>query len=122
MAMHYCVMEYENNENNAKDLTSKPMFWMQITANVVPIFANIALAIMAFLQKSWMMLAMVVPSIMMYIACLIPQIVQYNSNKNNKNYVKNKKSQSIQLGKATVTSHIQGIPGTLIPILSLIHI
>ena len=114
--MHYCVMEYENNENNTKNLNSKPMFWMQITANVVPILANIALAIMAFLQKSWMMLAMVVPSIMMYIACLIPQIVQYNSNKNNKNCAKNKKSQSIQLGKTTVASHIQGVPGTLVPI------
>ena len=77
-------MEYENNANNTKSIASKPMFWMQIMANIVPILANIALAIMAFLQKSWMMLAMIVPSIMMYIACLIPQIVQYNSNKNNK--------------------------------------
>ena len=72
-------MEYENNANNTKSIASKPMFWMQIMANIVPILANIALAIMAFLQKSWMMLAMIVPSIMMYIACLIPQIVQYLS-------------------------------------------
>ena len=109
-------MEYENNANNTKSMASKPMFWMQIMANIVPILANIALAIMAFLQKSWMMLAMIVPSIMMYIACLIPQIVQYNSNKNNKSLVKNNTNQSVHFSKTTVDSHIKGIPETLVPI------
>lgn len=109
-------MEYENNANNTKSIASKPMFWMQIMANIVPILANIALAIMAFLQKSWMMLAMIVPSIMMYIACLIPQIVQYNSNKNNKNLVKNNTNQSVHFSKTTVDSHIKGVPETLVPI------
>ena len=109
-------MEYENNANNTKSIASKPMFWMQIMANIVPILANIALAIMAFLQKSWMMLAMIVPSIMMYIACLIPQIVQYNSNKNNKSLVKNNTNQSVHFSKTTVDSHIKGVPETLVPI------
>ena len=58
--MHDCAMEYKecknygNYENNAiynKNASSKSMFWMQIIANIVPIFANIALAIMACLQK-----------------------------------------------------------------------
>lgn len=44
-------MEYENNANNTKSMASKPMFWMQIMANIVPILANIALAIMAFFAK-----------------------------------------------------------------------
>lgn len=125
--MHDCAMEYKecknygNYENNAiynKNASSKSMFWMQIIANIVPIFANIALAIMACLQKSWMMLAMVVPSIMMYIACLIPQIIQYNVNKksDNKNENNIKKHVETQFSKRISRQHVQGVPNTLVPI------
>lgn len=71
-------MKYNANKNNKLE---RAVFIMQITSSVMPILANIAIAVMAWMQHSWMMLAMVIPSIMMYAASLMPQILQYYAQK-----------------------------------------
>lgn len=70
-----------SNKSNTGMSTTKVLMHVQMTASIVPIFAHVALAIMAWMQDNWMMLTMIIPSIMMYIASLIPQIFQYISEK-----------------------------------------
>lgn len=70
------------NESCNTLTTSKILMYVQFAASIVPIFAHIALAIMAWLQHNWMMFAMIIPSIMMYVASLVPQILQYEMQKN----------------------------------------
>lgn len=55
---------------------------MPMITCVIPIVANIVLAIMAAYMHNWMMLAMMIPSIMIYVASLIPTIVQLSSRSN----------------------------------------
>lgn len=70
-------------ESHTTITTTKVLMYVQLAASIVPILAHIALAIMAWMQNNWMMLAMIVPSIMMYVTSLVPQILQYLTQQQN---------------------------------------
>lgn len=99
--------------------TVKVLLYAQMAASIVPIFAHIALLIMAWMQHNWMMLAMIVPSIMMYAASLIPQILQYITQQQQENYAhqlhKEHESNRIVTNTNSKNSHIENLPDTLTP-------
>ena len=45
-----------SNKSNTGMSTTKVLMHVQMAASIVPIFAHIALAIMAWMQNNWMML------------------------------------------------------------------
>lgn len=111
-----------SNKSNTGISTTKVLMHVQMAASIVPIFAHIALAIMAWMQNNWMMLTMIIPSIMMYIASLIPQIFQYISEKNSVQSVQ--QNQQIQLLNTTQSSNnltynqqtVESLPDTITPV------
>lgn len=111
-----------SNKSNTGMSTTKVLMHVQMTASIVPIFAHVALAIMAWMQDNWMMLTMIIPSIMMYIASLIPQIFQYISEKNSVQNVQ--QNQQIQLLNTTQSSNnvtynqqtVESLPDTITPV------
>lgn len=112
-----------SEESNKAINTTKMLMCVQMAASIVPIFAHIALVIMAWMQKNWMMLAMIIPSIMMYVASLVPQIVQYIAQReeqktqqerdaNNKALQSNQNSRNLLYDQQVVES----LPDTLTPV------
>ncbi len=63
-----------------KTITQRALLRLQIFASIVPIVANITMAVIAFVQHQWMMIAMIIPSTMMYLASIIPQLIQQHAN------------------------------------------
>ena len=53
---------------------------MQIIASIMPIIANITIVVISFMQHQWMMIAMIIPSTMMYLASIIPQLIQQHAS------------------------------------------
>lgn len=57
------------------------MLTAQVFASIAPMIASIMLAVFACIQHQWMMLAMIIPSIVMYMASLIPQCINLRAAK-----------------------------------------
>ena len=112
------------SETNTTMTTSKVLLYVQMAASIVPIFAHIALLIMAWIQNNWMMLAMIIPSIMMYIASLVPQILQYINQKQYEQKIQNtqqsnSESQLSNIHESNVIygqKYVENLPDTLTPV------
>ncbi len=104
------------NESNTTDTTTKVLMYLQLATCIVPIFAHIALAIMAWMQHNWMMLAMIVPSIMMYAASLIPQILQYLNNQEHAQKTQNCQNHTESDDFCYGQKIIKNLPDTLTPV------
>lgn len=106
------------NENNSANKSTKVLMYVQLTASMLTIFAQVALAIMAWLQNNWMMFAMILPSIMMYIASFAPQLLQYMYQNS---APKNEFAQQQNLATNENTSQygqkiVENLPDTLTPV------
>ena len=63
-----------------KTSTQRALIKMQIIASIMPIIANITIVVISFMQHQWMMIAMIIPSTMMYLASIIPQLIQQHAS------------------------------------------
>lgn len=112
------------SETNTTMTTSKVLLYVQMAASIVPIFAHIALLIMAWIQNNWMMLAMIIPSIMMYIASLVPQILQYINQRQYEQKIQNAQQSNSESQLSNIPDsnvlygqkYVENLPDTLTPV------
>ena len=112
------------SETNTTMTTSKVLLYVQMAASIVPIFAHIALLIMAWIQNNWMMLTMIIPSIMMYIASLVPQILQYINQKQYEQKIQNAQQSNSESQLSNIPDsnvlygqkYVENLPDTLTPV------